>query len=211
GKFSFDSQAPIPVAEMTGLSMITTEATIKGLRNLRNWSALTAKLPDPTSAILKKTEMISNIQLDSQESRVWEYANGETDLSQIANKLLVPLEKVQQIAFRLIVSNLAKETFIMDNKKLSLIENTKEFSDLNSTNGFGQLSSEAFAANLSILDTQETSYALKSREPKAVDVEKKTLQKIPNYSNENDIDIDIDVSKSFLNNLVGYLKTKVEN
>ncbi|AFY57040.1 hypothetical protein Riv7116_4621 [Rivularia sp. PCC 7116] len=205
GKFSFDFQAPMPVAEMTGLSMITTEATIKGLRGLRNWSALTAKLPDPTSAILKKTEIISNVQLDSQESRVWECANGETDLSQIANKLSVPLEKVRQIAFRLIVSNLAKETFIINNNKVSRIENTEEFADLNSKNGFGQLSSETFAAKLSTLNTPETSYDLHSREPKAVDVEKKILDTIPDCS------YDIDVSQSFLQNLVGFLKTKVES
>ena len=36
GKFDFNFQAAIPPAEMTGLSMLTTEATIKGLRSLRN-------------------------------------------------------------------------------------------------------------------------------------------------------------------------------
>ncbi|MBV6626825.1 MAG: DUF4388 domain-containing protein [Rivularia sp. (in: Bacteria)] len=205
GKFNFDFQAPIPVAEMTGLSMITTEATIKGLRSLRNWSALTAKLPDPTSAILKKTEIISNVQLDSQESRVWEYANGETDLNQIANQLLIPLEKVQQIAFRLIVSNLVEEAFIMHNNRVPIVENTEEFADLNSTNGFGQLSSEAFAANLFTLNTQEPSYTLNSREEQTVDVENKILEKTPSFSSG------IDVSQSFLQNLVGFLKTKVEN
>ena len=100
GKFDFDFQASLPVAEMTGLSMLTTEATIKGLRSLRNWSALKAKLPDPTSGISKKTLILSKLQLDAQESKVWDYANGRTSLDEIATRLLIPIEKVQQIAFR---------------------------------------------------------------------------------------------------------------
>ena len=82
GKFNFDTQASIPTAEMTGLTMLTTEATIKGLRNLRNWSALTAKLPDSNFGISKKINnlSLSQIKLDTQESRVWECADGQTSL-----------------------------------------------------------------------------------------------------------------------------------
>ncbi|MDY6898061.1 MAG: DUF4388 domain-containing protein [Cyanobacteriota bacterium] len=212
GKFDFDFQASIPAAEMTGLSMLTTEATIKGLRSLRNWSALTAKLPDPTSGISKKTSVLSKLQLDAQESRVWGYANGRTSLDEIATRLLIPIEKVQQIAFRLIVSNLAEEAFIVDVRKAPIIDNQVEFGDLDSTNGFGKLSSQTFAANFSSLDTQEPAYAsntTKKQEKLQVEknietpVEKKILDSVPNSSNE------INVSQSFLQNLVGFLKTKV--
>jgi len=212
GKFDFDFQASIPAAEMTGLSMLTTEATIKGLRSLRNWSALTAKLPDPTSGISKKTLIVSQLQLDSQESRVWEYANGGTSLNEIATRLVIPIEKVQQIAFRLIVSNLAEEAFIIDAPKTPIVDNQIEFADLNSTNGFGELSSQAFAADLPSVKSQEPAFALNPREPEkrqveenfAKPVEKKTLDSVPDASSE------INVSQSFLQNLVGFLKTKVE-
>ncbi len=204
GKFDFDSQASIPAAEMTGLSMLTNEATIKGLRNLRNWSALTAKLPDPTSAISKKMEILSHIQLDSQESRVWEYANGQSSLNQIAARLLIPLEKVRQIAFRLIISNLARESFIIDTPKTPIIENTQEFADLDSVNGFGGFSSHAFTSNLSTLKSNEPAYALNGQKRKTAQVEDKILDKIPDSYNQ------INVSESFLDNLVGFLKTKVE-
>ena len=212
GKFDFNFQAAIPAVEMTGLSMLTTEATIKGLRSLRNWSALKAKLPDPTSALLKKRSILSRLQLDSQESKVWGYADNQTSLNQIAARLLLPLEKVQQIAFRLIVSDLAEEAFIVDTSKTPILDCQTEFADLNSNNGFGELSSQTFAADLPTLN-QEPAYAFNSRERETTQVEenvtapveKKILDTVPNNSSE------INVSQSFLQNLVGFLKTKVEN
>ncbi len=205
GKFDFNFQARIPAAEMTGLSMLTTEATIKGLRSLRNWSALKAKLPDPTSGLLKKKSISSRLQLDSQESKVWGYADNQTSLNEISATLLFPLEKVQQIAFRLIVSDLAEEAFIADTSKTLMANDYTEFADLNSTNGFGELSSQTFAADLPILKNQEPAYAFNSRKREATQVEDKILNTVPSNSN------DINVSESFLQNLVGFLKTKVSN
>lgn len=212
GKFDFDFKASIPVAEMTGLSMLTAEATIKGLRGLRNWSILKTKLPDPTSGISKKTRLLSNVQLDSQESKVIKYANGQTSLNEIATALVIPLEKVRQIAFRLIVSNLVEEAFIIDTPKISRIDDSQEFADLNSTNGFGESSSQAFAPHISTINKQESAYAFNNRElsqvqvedKKIVEPERKILDTIPDSSNQ------INVSHSFLDNLVGFLKTKVE-
>ncbi len=211
GKFDFDFQAAIPAAEMTGLSMLTTEATIKGLRSLRNWSALKAKLPDPTSGLLKKRSVLSRLQLDSQESKVWGYADNQTSLNEIAARLLLPLEKVQQIAFRLIVSNLAEEAFIVDTPKTPILDRQIEFADLNSTNGFGELSSQAFAADLPTLN-QEPAYVFNTKELETTQVEENFTTSVEN----NRLDTtaknsgDINVTQSFLQNLVGFLKTKVE-
>ncbi|MGB3650379.1 MAG: DUF4388 domain-containing protein [Rivularia sp. (in: cyanobacteria)] len=213
GKFDFDFQAAMPTAEMTGLSMLTNEATIKGLRSLRNWSALTAKLPDPTSGISRKMGILPSLQLDSQESRVWEYANGQISLNGIASELVIPLEKVQQIAFRLIVSNLAEEAFIVETAKTPIIRETQEFADLDSTNGFGSFTSDAFTTNLPTFNshTHEPAYAFNDREREVqvetkgtAQAENKILDQIPDASSQ------INVSQSFLQNLVGFLKTKVE-
>lgn len=204
GKFDFNFDASIPKAEMTGLSMLTTEATLKGLRSLRNWSALAAKLPDPTSGISKKIEFLPHLQLDSQESRVWEYANSQYSLNQIASRLLIPLEKVQQIVFRLIVSNLVEEAFITATPKKPIIDETKEFADLDSTNGFGELSSQAFTTYVSTFKSNETGYVLNNQQREQPEIEHKTVDPILNNSHQ------IDVSQSFLQNLVGFLKTKVE-
>lgn len=204
GKFDFDSQALMPAAEMTGLSMLTNEAIIKGLRSLRNWFALKEKLPDPTSGISKKIAIPSQLQLDSQESRVWEYANSQTSLNKIANLLLIPLEKVQQIAFRLIVSNLAEEAFIVDNSEAPIFEDSQEFADLDSTNGFGDFSSQAFKTDLSNFNKNQPIYTLNSQEGDVAQVENNVSEPIANARSE------VNVSQSFLHNLVGFLKTKVE-
>ena len=204
GKFNFDSQASIPAAEMTGLSMLTNEAIIKGLRSLRNWFALRAKLPDPTSGISKKIAISSQLQLDSQESKVWEYANGQIPLSQIANQLLIPLEKVRHIAFRLIASNLVEEAFFVDVPKTDILDHTQEFADLDSTNGFGKLSSQKLITHSHTFNQNESSYTLNTQESNIASVEKKILDPIPNSSNQ------INVSQSFLENLVGFLQKKVK-
>lgn len=211
GKFDFDFQASIPAAEMTGLSMLTTEATIKGLRSLRNWSALKAKLPDSTSGIAKKILIVSKLQLDAQESRVWEYADGKISLNEIATRLLIPIEKVQQIAFRLIVSNLAEENFIIDTPQTPIITNQTEFADLNSTNGFGELSSQAFAPDFPSLNSQEPAYALNTKEPEKVQAEENIETSVNEKESDSGLNSsnDINVSQSFLQNLVGFLKTKV--
>ncbi len=205
GKFDFDFQASIPSAEMTGLSMLTTEATIKSLRSLRNWSALTAKLPDPTSGISKKTEILSNLELDSQESKVWKYANSQTSLDEIANQLSIALEKVRQIAFRLIVSNVAEEAFNTSTPKSSIDENTQEFADLDSINGFDELLSHPSRTHFSSFKSNKPAYALNNQQKNTATVENKVLQPIAAESSNQ-----IDVSQSFLQNLVGFLKTKVK-
>ena len=204
GKFDCDFQAQIPAAEMTGLSMITTEATIKGLRSLRNWSALTSKLPDPTSGISKKMGILPSLQLDSQEPRVWKYANSQTSLNEIANQLSIPLEKVRQVAFRLIVSNLAEEAFIVVTPKKPIHEDTQEFADLDSTNGFGELTSHASTTHLSTSKSNEIAYALKTQKRDTATVDNKVLEPIATDSSHKN-----NVSQSFLENLVGFLKQKV--
>ncbi|MEM9923445.1 MAG: DUF4388 domain-containing protein [Cyanobacteria bacterium P01_D01_bin.50] len=203
GKFDCDFQADIPTVEMTGLSMLTTEATIKGLRNLRNWSALSAKLPDPTSGISKKMAILPSLQLDSQESKVWDYANNQTSLNEIANQLSIPLEKVRQIAFRLIVSNLAEEAFIVVTPKKPIHQETQKIADLYSTNGFGELTSNGSTTNVSTFKSNETTYALNSQKRDTATVDNKLLDPITAASSQK-----MDVSQSFLENLVGFLKQK---
>jgi hypothetical protein len=53
--------------------------------------------------------------LNAQEWQVWEYTNGTVALKAIAQQLMLPVEKVQQIAFRLIATGLAEEVPLVDN------------------------------------------------------------------------------------------------
>lgn len=109
GLFNFESQTCLPLIEMTGLSMPATNVTITGLRALRNWAALTDKLPTPDSALVSLAPGQPTLHLNAQEWQIWEFVNGKMTLREIASQLGQPLETVQQIAFRLIVVNLAEE------------------------------------------------------------------------------------------------------
>ena len=113
GQFEFDPKASLPQQEITGLSISATEATLIGLRTLQDWTALAEKLPDPYSGIVSATTDKPQLPLDSLELQVWELANGEISLKEIAKQLGISIEKVQQVVFRLIVTNLAEEIFIL--------------------------------------------------------------------------------------------------
>ncbi len=108
-QFKFDSKATLPTTEMTGLSISATEATLMGLRVLRDWSPLSDKLPEPTSAISRAILGKHHLRLDSLEGRVWQLANGTVPLHVIANQLGQPIAVVQQTAFRLISVGLVAE------------------------------------------------------------------------------------------------------
>ncbi|NJR74292.1 MAG: DUF4388 domain-containing protein [Scytonema sp. CRU_2_7] len=109
GQFEFDAQANLPLAEMTGISMPATEATLIGLRTLRDWSLFAEKLPELTFILSNKNTSQPQLQLDSVEWQVWQLANGTISLGEIANQLGIAVEEVQQIAFRLLMSHLAEE------------------------------------------------------------------------------------------------------
>lgn len=115
GKFEFEPTNQLPYAEMTGLSMPATEAALTGLRTLQNWKALAAKLPDPTSGLKSSIEHQPELCLDALEWQVWGFATGAVSLQTIAKQLGLAIEKVQQVAFRLIVANLAEEVFLVTN------------------------------------------------------------------------------------------------
>lgn len=109
GQYEFDPKASLPLTEITGLSMPATEVTLMGLRALRDWTALAEKLPEPTSGLSSTIAGKPQLRLDSLEWQVWEFVNGTVSLREIAKQLGLSVEKVQQIAFRLILINLAEE------------------------------------------------------------------------------------------------------
>jgi hypothetical protein len=135
-----------------------------GLRTLRDWGALTDKLPDPTSGLTSSIHGRPQLKLDAQEWQVWEFADGTVSLSAIAHNLGLPVERVQQIAFRLIVVNIAEEIFLVSTTPAS---------------------TKPVIPNIIVNDFPV--------EPVAVGAEAKAGN---------------GVSKSFLHNLVGFLKGK---
>lgn len=108
-RFKFDSKATLPTTEMTGLSLSATEATLMGLRVLRDWRSLADKLPEPTSALSRVVIGKRHLRLDSLEGRLWQLANGSVPLNTIASQFKQPIEIIQQTAFRLISVGLVAE------------------------------------------------------------------------------------------------------
>lgn len=190
GQFEFDFQAQLPNSEMTGLSIPATEATLTSLRMLRDWSALEKKLPEATSGLVKKIAGKPQLRLEYSESQVFEHANGKLSLRDIARTIDLPLEKIIQIAFRLITTNLLEESFAVTTQT-SVQDNAFEFDDLDSTNAFGEQTIKPVVSKL---------------EPK--------LEKVRNGSSSRDKTTDSKkaaVSQSYLQNLVGFLQSKKVN
>ena len=109
GLFRFEANANLPKAEMTGLSLPATETTLMGLRSLKDWKILESKLPEANSTLFNIISGQSSLRLDNNETQVWSLANGYTSIKKMAEQLNLPIAKVQQIAFRLIVVGLAEE------------------------------------------------------------------------------------------------------
>lgn len=129
GWFHFDSHQKIPNSEKTGLSAPATDVTLAGLRALKNWNALQDKLPDPDSGLICLVEGKPNQKLNQVEWQLWEFTDGKTSLREIAKNLSLPIEKLQQIAFRLIVVSLIEETPIIPDKperSLDLLPSTPD-------------------------------------------------------------------------------------
>jgi hypothetical protein len=109
GEFKFEPQAHLNYAEMTGISLTAQEVGLLGLRMLRDWSGLSAKLPAPEDALQRFSTELGALRLDSQEFKVWQLALGEMSIFQISQNLGFSVEKVQQIGFRLSSIGLVQE------------------------------------------------------------------------------------------------------
>lgn len=212
GKFVFDPAASLPQAEMTGLNMPATEVTLMGLRTLQDWSALAEKLPEPTVGIMKVSPATPQIRLESSELLVWNSANGSS-LQQIAKKLGLTVEKLQQIAFRLIIANLVEEIFVIEAAPNSVAETPvleknlpkpilENFSTSDASKSLATEYSNG-ANNLrqpiEAFSTSGVSKALSTENHNAGNLSKSIAN-----SNNNP-----NVSHSFLQNLVGFLRNKL--
>lgn len=228
-QFNFEANAQIPLAEMTGLSIPATEATLIGLRNLEEWSQLTAKLPDPTSSILAKTQERPKVRLEYTESQVWKYADGNSSVQKISEELQFPLEKVQRIAFRLIISNLAEEVFMSKSNNNTNRDRVKVFSEVNTSNKVVQnkvaenKTTENKTTENRFTELQYHQNTQKSARNLVTPAYSQLSPKSKNCKQENSsaassiLEPDLDtvsktnMSQSFLQNLVGFLQEKIEN
>jgi Domain of unknown function (DUF4388) len=119
--FSFNPKTKLAKAEMTGLSVSANEASLLGLRVLRDWLQLTDKLPQPQYSLTKTSQALPTYKLDMQELQIWELANGKKSIAEMAEKLGIELDSALKIAFRLKMVGLVEESQIA-NKPDSIIK-----------------------------------------------------------------------------------------
>jgi Domain of unknown function (DUF4388) len=130
GRFHFDPHAPLIYAEMTGISLTAKETTLLSLRMLRDWSGFSSKLPAPAASLQRFSTELPTIRLDSQESKIWKLALGELSIAQISTQLGLEIEKVQQIAFRLMAIGLVEKVSIEIDFDRSPIDTTMDLPTL---------------------------------------------------------------------------------
>ncbi len=120
--FEFEENAPLSFAEMTGLSSPGTDLTLAGLRALRDWSALTPKLPQDTSSLAKTSESEPTISINNSERAIWNLSDGNTTVKDISKQSEMSLEKVKEIGFRLIAIGLVEEIPMVSVNNNSVLE-----------------------------------------------------------------------------------------
>ncbi len=109
GQFQFETKVIAPVSELTGLAAPPSEVTLAGLRALRDWTMLSDKLPEPASGLISTIVGKPQLRLNQLECQVWEFTNGDVPIQHIAKQLKLPLDKIQQVAFRLMTMGLVEE------------------------------------------------------------------------------------------------------
>jgi hypothetical protein len=107
--FAFDDTSLPVSSEMTGMSISATEISLQGLRVLRNWEFLQAKLPEPEYGIQRVRAALPAYPLEPEETALWNIADGQRTIIQIARKNNWSLLQTQQLAFRLVAVGLLKE------------------------------------------------------------------------------------------------------
>jgi Domain of unknown function (DUF4388) len=112
GKFKFDSYAELNYPEMTGLSLSASNAVLLGLRGLKEWGRLTNKLPAPESRLQRSSLELPGFSLENDEQLVWQLAQGEMSMLEIAAQLNLEIDKVRQIGFRLCSIGLIDEVAV---------------------------------------------------------------------------------------------------
>ncbi len=205
GEFEFDPKALLPQAEMTGLSIPATEATLMGLRALQDWTLLVKKLPDPKNSLASQIQGQPRLNLLAQELQVWDYTDGKTSLNIIAQKLGISVQQVQQIAFRLIVSNLAEEVFVQAAKTTANSEETKRFEDfdLHQIKNLKQPTPQPHLAShrVNYNDEKIKAESVTDKNRPSTTPAKGKSESTPDSSKAN-------ISQSFLQNLVGFLQAR---
>lgn len=102
------SSASMPWLDMTGVSMQASQVNLLALRITRNWSSFAHKLPEKNSALQQLIRQ-PKFRLTTIEQAVWQMAQSNMSLEQLAQFRNISLLEVRKAAFCLMMSRLVEE------------------------------------------------------------------------------------------------------
>jgi hypothetical protein len=102
------SSASMPWLDMTGVSMQASQVNLLALRIMRNWSSFAHKLPEKNSALQQLIRQ-PKFRLTTIEQAVWQMAQSNMSLEQLAQFRTISLLEVRKAAFCLMMARLVEE------------------------------------------------------------------------------------------------------
>ncbi len=123
-QFQFDPTRSPLNSELTGIGLPAQEVGMLGLRVLKDWSSLSAKLPDPDYAIQRWSAQQPSFRLDRHELQLWKLADGEITLARLAEKMEISIDLVRQVSFRLssfrLIQEIPNEPIVPTNEDIAV-------------------------------------------------------------------------------------------
>jgi hypothetical protein len=136
GQFSLEvfspeklSSASMPWLDMTGVSMQASQVNLLALRILKNWSNFAHKLPEKNSALQQLIHQ-PKCRLTSIEQAVWQMAQSNMSLEQLAQFRSISLLEVRKAAFCLMMARLVEEIPLANFQSMSSIRSVSEIKPL---------------------------------------------------------------------------------
>jgi hypothetical protein len=102
------SSASMPWLDMTGVSMQASQVNLLALRITRNWSNFAHKLPEKNSALQQLIRQ-PKFRMTTIEQAVWQMAQSNMSLEQLAQFRAISLLEVRKAAFCLMMARLVEE------------------------------------------------------------------------------------------------------
>jgi hypothetical protein len=102
------SSASMPWLDMTGVSMQASQVNLLALRIMKNWSSCIHKLPEKNSALQQLIHQ-PKCRLTTIEQAIWQIAQSNMSLEQLAQLRSISLLEVRKAAFCLMMARLVEE------------------------------------------------------------------------------------------------------
>lgn len=102
------SSVSMPWLDMTGVSMQASQVNLLALRIIKNWSSFSHKLPEKNSALQQLIRQ-PKFRLTIIEEAVWQMAQSNMSLEQLAQFKTISLLEVRKAAFCLMMARLVEE------------------------------------------------------------------------------------------------------